>query len=389
MLRRINSPPGSAPSFFAKKIGLGFVRAKDSDQRERSSDRRHGMPRRILVKEVNWLGDLVMSLPALRAIRAAFPSAWLAVLVKSELAGFFDGMDWIDEAIPYRIRPGALGLPDKFQVIHRINAGHYDIAVLFPNSFAAALWPALARVPRRVGYATDHRGMLLTDRATAPSYAFTGHQSLYWLALVRAALVTGPVDECKLTLEVSMGNRERMRQWLRDNRRCPERRLIALTPGAAYGPAKQWPSESYAALIDLLAERHQVECVLLGGPSERGVCERVASLTRYPALNAAGLTTVGELIGLLAQCDGFAGNDSGAMHLAAALGIPAVGIFGSTAPGRTGPRGPRASVIYRPLECSPCLKRTCRFDHYRCLRQITPEEVCEPLARMGAFAAAP
>ncbi|MGH8012668.1 MAG: lipopolysaccharide heptosyltransferase II, partial [Candidatus Binataceae bacterium] len=346
-------------------------------------------PRRILVKEVNWLGDLVMSLPALRAVRAALPSIWLAVLVKNELASFFDAMSWINEVIPYRIRPGVRAIQDKLQVIRTIRASAYDVAVVFPNSFSAGLWVTLARVPRRVGYATDHRGMLLTDRIAASSDVSLGHQSLYWLNLVRTALQIEKTDECELPLEVGAQNRDRMSQWLKQTRRCPERRLIALAPGAAYGPAKQWPLESYATLIDLLTERYQTECVLIGAASERTICERVASLARNKPLNAAGTTTVGELIALLAQCDGFAGNDSGAMHLAAALGIPTVGIFGSTNPRRTGPRGPHAHVIYRPLACSPCLERTCRFDHYRCLRQITPEEVVEPLARLSIPMVAP
>lgn len=155
---------------------------------------------------------------------------------------------------------------------------------------------------------------------------------------------------------------------------------------AAYGPAKEWPAERYAELADLLAVRHGAECVLVGGIDDRPQCERIAVECGRGAIVAAAETTVGELIALLAQCHGFVGNDSGCMHLAGALGVPTVAIFGSTNPLRTGPMGPHCTVIYRGIECSPCLERTCRFGHYNCLRQITAEEAADALAASGIFA---
>jgi heptosyltransferase-2 len=128
--------------------------------------------------------------------------------------------------------------------------------------------------------------------------------------------------------------------------------------------------------------------VLVGAPAERNLCAQVAATTQSDTLIAAGETDIGDLIALLSLCDGFAGNDSGAMHLASALAIPTVGIFGSTNPDRTGPSGPRADVVYHRLECSPCLERTCRFEHYSCLREITPAEVARKLAALGAFGSA-
>jgi heptosyltransferase-2 len=136
-------------------------------------------------------------------------------------------------------------------------------------------------------------------------------------------------------------------------------------------------------LIDSIAESRRAECVLVGSPAERARCEEVAAMTRAGAIVAAGETGVGELIALLSHCDAFAGNDSGAMHLAAALGKPTVGIFGSTNPARTAPLGARTQVIYRGVECSPCLDRTCRFGHYRCLREIEPGEVARALQAFG------
>jgi heptosyltransferase-2 len=339
-------------------------------------------PRRILVKEVNWLGDLVMSLPALRAIRRAWPDATLAILIKRELASFFDGAGWIDEVIPYVVRRGFAGIPDRRKIIGEIRARGFDLGVLFPNSFESALWLTMAGIRGRAGFVKDARGPLLTLKAMPTGDALSAHQANYWLAMVRDAIgVSGNAND--YALQADEGNRERMRGWMRDNRRHPGAPLYAIAPAAAYGPAKEWPQSRYAALIDLLGEREGAECVLVGAPAERAKCQEVAAASKSGAIVAAGQTTIGELIAMLSLSDGFIGNDSGAMHLAGALGIPTVAIFGSTNPDRTGPLGPKTRIIYRRLECSPCLARTCRFRHYHCLTEIEPVEVIAAMRSLG------
>jgi heptosyltransferase-2 len=338
-------------------------------------------PSRILVKEVNWLGDLVMSLPALRAIRRTWPRAHLAVLIKQELASFFDGALWLDEVIPYSVGRGLSGFFDRRRIVADIRSRRFDLGVLFPNSFESALWIAMAGIRRRAGFIADARGAMLTMKAAPPPEAISGHQANYWLAMVRATGVADGSDD-DFAIDVHGPHRERMREWLAANRKRPERPIFAIAPAAAYGPAKEWPAESYGALIDLLARRDEAEVVLVGAPSERAHCEQVAATSKVGALVAAGHTNIGELIALLSLCDGFVGNDSGCMHLAGALGIPTVAIFGSTNPKRTGPMGPKTRVIYRKLECSPCLARTCRFGHYNCLTQIEPSELVDAIAAM-------
>lgn len=342
-------------------------------------------PARILVKAVNWLGDLVMSLPALRAVRDSFPAAELGVLVRRELASFFEGALWIDEVIPYRLRGGPAGVLDRALIINGIRARRFDLAVLFPKSFQAALWATLAGVPRRAGYVADRRGFMLTHKAEMRAEVEQVHQAYHWLTMVGETIgAEGSADNCRL--DVNPQSRERMRAWLANHRVRPAQALVALAPIAAYGPAKEWPADRYAALVDILAGRYGAECVLVGGIDDRARCEEIAARSRAGALIAAGETTVGELIALLAACQGFAGNDSGCMHLAGALGIPTVALFGSTNPARTGPMGPHTRVIYRALECSPCLERTCRFGHYNCLRDIAAEEVAGALEEFGVFA---
>ncbi|MBV8774334.1 MAG: lipopolysaccharide heptosyltransferase II [Deltaproteobacteria bacterium] len=342
--------------------------------------------KRIIVKEVNWLGDLVMSLPALRAVRSSLSTSSLSVLVRHDLAGFFDGIGWVDEVIPYSMRRGVAGLLDQIRIIATLRARRFDLAIIFPNSFRSALWMMLAGVLRRAGYSTDGRGFLLTDRAMPNASAKNGHQRFYWLEMVHDTLGIWPAADIEYKpLEVSPQRAARMREFLDARRRTPQAPLIAISPIAAYGPAKEWSPQRFAELIDLLGKFAGAECVLLGTVSDRSKCQQVAAMSRKGAIVAAGETDVAELKALLSVCDGFAGNDSGAMHLAAAIGIPAVGVFGSTNPLRTGPVGVKATVIYHPVECSPCLQRTCRFGHYRCLHSVAPAEVAETLAQLGAF----
>jgi heptosyltransferase-2 len=348
-----------------------------------SAPRVQPAPERILIKAVNWLGDLVMSTPAMRAVRRAYPGAHIAALVKKELAGFFDAADLVDEIIPYTVGRGLRGLNDRRKVVGEVRARKFDLAVLMPNSFESALWMMAAGVPRRAGYRTDARGAMLTDRAAVPRDAVEGHQVQYWLAMLREVLgVAGDPED--FALAPAERHLAPMREWLAARRRRAGAPLIAIAPAAAYGPAKEWPARKFAALIDAIDERG-AESVLVGAPAERARADEVARLSSAGALIAAGDTGVGQLIALLSLCNGFVGNDSGAMHLAAALGLPTVGIFGSTNPMRTGPLGNRARVIWHHLECSPCLARTCRFGHYNCLGQVEPGEALDSLGSLGVL----
>jgi heptosyltransferase II len=341
-------------------------------------------PQRIVVKEVNWLGDLVMSLPALHAIRRSFPRARISVVTKSELASFFDGVEWIDEVIPYTVRRGIRGRGDRRAVVNTIRSRGFDLAVLFPNSFESALWVWMARIPRRAGYIRDLRGLMLTHKIAPPPEAMNDHQVHYWLTMLQQTIgVSGDPRDFALTADPN--RLQEMAAWLHAHRRRKGSPLIAIAPAAAFGPAKEWPTMHFVQLINDLAERHDAECVLVGAPDDRPQCATIASASRHGALVAAGETNVGQLVALLKLADGFVGNDSGAMHVAAALGQPTVGIFGSTNPARTGPLGPRTRVLWQHLICSPCLARTCRFGHYNCLREITPGGALGALHALGAI----
>jgi heptosyltransferase II len=197
-----------------------------------------GIAVRVLVKEVNWLGDLVISLPALRAIRAEFATATLTVMVKNELASFFDGMTWVDEVMPYTVARGVRGIADRMAIVGRIRARRFDLAILFPNSFASALWTTLGGARQRAGFMTDYRSGLLTHRARPAGEALTGHQRDYWLAMIRETIGVMPVaGAAEMKLEVAGSHLEKMRSWLKAKRKSPGVPLIAIAPAAAYGPA--------------------------------------------------------------------------------------------------------------------------------------------------------
>lgn len=339
-----------------------------------------GAPDRVLIKAPNWLGDLVMTLPALRALRVAYPQARLAVLVRRELAGLYDGCRWIDRVVPYSVAPGVRGIADRARLIGELRGGRYDLAVVLPKSFESVFWVWLAGIPRRAGFRSDGRSWMLTNGVPLPRLR-RGHQSGDYLDLLRNGLGVAAIDDQRL--EVAQHHREQMESWLAA--RGGAGPLIAMAVSAAYGPAKEWPEGRYVGLIERLESRYGVRCVLVGAPGERERCRRVAQASAASPIVAAGETTVGQLVALLSLCDGFAGNDSGAMHVAAAVGIPTVGVFGSTDPERTGPRGRCVAVVRRPLACSPCLERTCRYGHYDCLNAITVDAVEGQLVALGAL----
>ncbi|MBI3783661.1 MAG: lipopolysaccharide heptosyltransferase II [Deltaproteobacteria bacterium] len=291
-------------------------------------------------------------------------------------------MSWVNQVIPL---PRVRGLAQRWSLAKDLRRQEFDLAIIFPRSFDAALVPALARISRRIGVAADARTWLLTDAARLVTHDPEEHQSKGYLRLLESTLGV-EVSDVDLGIAVAPHHSRAMQAWLVDRRRRPAGPLIALAPTAAYGPAKEWPVAHYAELIDVLATDFGAECVLVGSPTERPRCEAVAAASRCGALIAAGSTSIGQALGLLSLCDGFAGNDSGSMHMAGGCGIPTVGIFGSTNPTRTGPLGPRTAVLYERLACSPCLARTCRFGHYDCLKQISAPSVLRALDGLGAFA---
>jgi lipopolysaccharide heptosyltransferase II len=326
--------------------------------------------RRILVREVNWVGDGVLTLPALEALDRRFPAAEISVLARSWVAGLFAGQPGVDQVIQYRPEDYR-GLRGRRRLAGEIRRQGFDLAVLFPNSLDAALIPWLARVPCRVGYPTDGRRLFLTHPVRPPSRGSGRHQVESYLDIIRALGGDGPsVPRLHVTKDV----RDATIQFLKANGIGEFDMLVALNPGAVYGSAKRWPADRFATVADALVDDWGARIALVGSRREIPILEEVGLRMRRPAVMLGGKTDLRTLMGLLERARLLLTNDTGAMHVASALDTPVLAVFGPTDVETTGPLGCRSRVVREPVPCSPCLLRECPIDH-RCMRGVCVEQV--------------
>jgi heptosyltransferase-2 len=324
---------------------------------------------RVCVRATNWLGDAVMSLPALRTVRQIFPHAHIAVIARPWVADLYARETCIDRVIPYTAQKG-LGAKRAFAAMLRRE--HFDAAILLQNAFDAALLTWLAGIPERIGYNRDARGWLLTQAIPVPEPGdIPRHQRFYYLELLRRA---GMVERFPAENAIRLDGIDAARAAgvAHLARLGIAGAAVGVSPGAAYGNAKRWFPDRFAAVAQSLAP---AAVLIFGSAAERALCETVADSLRRGGIcvhNLAGETSLREFIDLAAACRLFLTNDSGAMHIASALGVPTVAVFGATDDTTTGPTGPLARVVREHAECSPCLLRECPIDH-RCMNAVTVE----------------
>jgi heptosyltransferase-2 len=330
------------------------------------------MPRnqtKILIRATNWVGDAVMSLPAIRAVREAFPGAHVTVLARSAVADLYARDQAIDSVM--------LHAGDRRLAADELRRECFDCAILLPNSFDAALTTWMARIPRRIGYRRDLRGWLLTDAIARPEPGeIPRHERFYYLELLRRA---GIIHEYPACADIRLDGREEARAAGLDALRVAGMAApaVGVSPGAAYGDAKRWLPERFAETAVRVARAHGASVALFGAAAERPLCESLAGTIREASIavrNFAGETTLRQFIDLAAACRLFLTNDSGAMHIASALGVPTVTVFGATDDTTTGPTGDWARIVREQVECSPCLLRACPIDH-RCMTRVSTERV--------------
>lgn len=323
-----------------------------------------------LVIAPNWIGDAVMSLPVLRALKRNAPTRRLAVLARSGPAAIYRAEGSADEV---RVAPGLLA------GARAAARGGFGEAWLLPNSFRAALVPFLARVPERIGYASDGRAQLLTQALPPPPR--TCHQLRDYDPLLESRGIEP--DDAPPRLAIPPESAERAREALARAGLPPDGPLVLLAPGAAFGWTKRWPADRFGRLGRLLAKRG-LPCALVIGPGEEALAEEArlaAGGGNLPALGA-DLDPIG-VAALAARARVVVSNDSGPMHLAAAVGTPVVAIFGPTDPGRTGPSGVPSEVLDRYVFCSPCYLKECPYRH-ECMREIEVEDVLGAVERLMA-----
>ncbi len=313
-----------------------------------------------------------MSLPALRAIRNRYPDARITVLAKPWVAALYEGELSIDRVIPLEAASGARDWKAKWDLARRLRDESFDLAVLLPNSFESAAVVWLAGVKRRVGYARDGRSWLLTDAIALPAKGeIPRHERFYYLEMLRrAGLIEAIPDVPEIRLDgVAEARRRGAELFAKAGVKLP---VIGVSPGAAYGAAKRWLPERFGEAAARLAGEAGGSVAVFGSAAERPMCEEVARASG--GRNFAGETSLREFIDMTAACQLFLTNDSGAMHIASALGVPSVTVFGPTDESATGPLGPLARLVREPVECAPCLLRECPIDH-RCMTRVTAQQV--------------
>jgi heptosyltransferase-2 len=333
-------------------------------------------PRKILIRSTNWIGDAIMTTPAVRTIRENFPDAEIAILAKPWVADVFAASPHVDEIILYRSDDAHRGLQGLWRLAGELRERRFDLAILLQNAFEAALLARLARIPARAGYRRDARSLLLTHPVTIDPQLKKIHQVHYYQDLLRQlGLVPGP-DELHLALP------RPVRHWAKEFVANMGRRpLIGLNPGAAYGPAKCWPPRKYGELAVRLHERLGASLLVFGTTQDSGAAAAIKARLPDHVIDLAGKTKLAEAMALIGACDGFVTNDSGLMHVGAALRTPLVAIFGSTDAIATGPYSPRATVVQKDLSCRPCLKPDCKAD-FACMEEIGVEEVLAAMLRL-------
>lgn len=337
---------------------------------------------RVLVRGVNWIGDAVMSVPALRALRDLFPRAHLTLATRAWARDVFADADFVDEILVLE--------KETFAQIKQFRSGNFDLAILFPNAFQPAFAAFAAYTRFRVGYATERRSLLLTHALPVPAWRATRHETFYYLNIIAEleaatretrtinAIVESNTSDVPASLfpklNVSERRRADARELLCERGATVDRPLVVLCPGSTNSRAKRWATASYANLADLLIENLHAQVALVGAREEEDVSHEVASKMKREPVFLTGRLTLAESITVLSVADLFIGNDTGPAHIAAALSRPTLVIFGPTKPETTRPLSPFAEIIRRPPACAPCMLRDCPIDH-RCMKAISPEEV--------------
>jgi heptosyltransferase-2 len=335
-----------------------------------------------LVRATNWVGDAIMALPALRVVRAKFADAHIAIVARPYVADIYRGQGVCDELIAYDPRGAEKGIGGRERLAERLRAGKFDAALLLQNAFDAAWLAWRAGIPERIGYARDGRGILLTKAVAAPRAGeIPAHEQFYYLELVRRAGWVERVEgESEITLSVSREAAEAAERTLigAGVRSCGDGGAgalrVAIGAGASYGSAKCWLPERFAEVANRLMAESGAEIILFGTAGEMAVSNAIVAGMKRPPIDLTGKTAIAELPALLSRCQLFIGNDSGAMHVASAVGLPVVAIFGPTDPFGTAPVTPKCTIVQEKPYCSPCFLRRCPTDH-RCMTRVTTESV--------------
>jgi heptosyltransferase II len=331
---------------------------------------------KILVRATNWVGDAIMALPALRTVRHRFPGAEIAIVARPYVSDIYRDQAICNQFIAYDPKGLHAGISGRERLASELRARKFDVALLLQNAFDAAWLAWRANIPERIGYARDGRSFLLTKAVPLPKHGeIPAHERFYYLELLRrASWVDSLQDETFIDLSVPGDRRRTADEFLCKSGVRRGALRIAIGAGASYGSAKCWPPLRFAEVANRLQAEADADVILFGTSAEAGVATAISAGMRRPPVDLMGKTAIADLPALLSQCHLFIGNDSGAMHVAAAVGLPVVAVFGPTDPEGTAPVTPRCNIVQQKPYCSPCFLRRCPTDH-RCMTAITADMV--------------
>lgn len=325
---------------------------------------------KALIVAPSWIGDTIMAQPLFARLQAKHPGLQLDALAPRWVAPVLQRMTEISDVIDSPFGHGQLSLKPRWRLARQLAARSYDAVYVLPNSLKSALVPFMAGIPLRIGFTGESRYGLINVRHTLDKTALPMMVERFaQLAETPGAALPKPVFYPKITSTVALQN-----QTLAELGLSRPTRIVAFCPGAEYGPAKRWPAAHFAALAQKLAEQG---CTiwLFGSPKDHAVAEEISQLAPGLCRNLCGTTSLAQAIDLLALAELVVCNDSGLMHVAAALDRPLVTLYGSSSPGFTPPLSDQADILSLKLDCSPCFKRECPLGHLDCLNKLTPDYV--------------
>jgi len=334
---------------------------------------------KILIRGTNWIGDSVITLPALREIRRAFADSHLTLLAKPWVADLFTGADFLDEIIRYDRRPGLRGFLQFARFLRKMN---FDAAILMQNAFEAAALTLAAGIPIRIGFPTDGRRLLLTHPLKFAHPVKHEHQIYNYLNIAAQAetLLTGKSRVNYLSpqyqLPVDRELQGLMNRQLRASGWEETTKLIAINPGATNNALKRWYAERFAQLANRFLERDDCTVVFIGGTSEEAITDEIMEQMNKQSIKLTGRTSLQESIATLSLCDLVISNDTGPAYMAAALCRPTLTIFGPTNYWSISPTSPSSVILNHPVDCAPCMLQRCPTDH-ECMAGITVDKVYE------------
>jgi heptosyltransferase II len=335
-------------------------------------------PRNIIVRMPNWIGDLVMATPILSDLRKAYPEARITAMCRSPICQLLKEDPKIDELFCFSKASGFGRRVEKRNVIEKLRKGNYDLGILLTHSFSSAWWFYLGKIQNRLGYECNGRKLLLTHSLPFPSKIQNQHLVVTYKMLLEPLGI--PITDTPPRLYLTPKEIHDARALLKQQGIAEGTLIVGINPGATYGSAKCWLPERFREVTERLLCDKNIYIVFFGDQATANLVKEICTDLPPRVVNLAGQTNLRQLAALISSCAVILTNDSGPMHIADALGIPIVALFGSTSEVVTGPYR-SGTLIHKHVECSPCYQRTCPID-FRCMKSIEAAEVVEAIIKI-------